>query len=158
MHTQNDKEKPKVIRLDFIFSYWIFLWYILYFFKIVKYSPKFILYVAMIDNVLLFSMLIYKKSSIYDITKFLAINTFIKYLPIYTLRDEKIKREDIIAGIILFIIYLIYIFINNNNILEVYNKIIKGYSDKNNEYKTPTSSLYDSVYNKLTDSFKILNK
>ena len=65
MHTQNDKEKPKVIRLDFIFSYWIFLWYILYFFTIVKYSPKFILYVAMIDNVLLFSMLIYKKSSIY---------------------------------------------------------------------------------------------
>jgi hypothetical protein len=137
----------KQIRLDFIFSYWIFVWYILYFLKFVKYSPKFALYVAMIDNMILLSILIYKKSSIYDIAKFLAINTFIKYLPIYTLLDEKIKRRDIIATIILFLIYLIYVYVNNNNIYEIYNKIIKGYTE--DEYKTPISAFYDSIFNKL---------
>ena len=138
----------KQIRLDFIFSYWIFIWYILYILKIVKYSPKFALYVAMIDNIILLSILIYKKSSIYDITKFLAINTFIKYLPIYTLLDEKIKTKDIIATIILFLIYIIYVYVNKNDIYNIYNKLIKGYSNLE-EYKTPVSAFYDYMFNKL---------
>jgi hypothetical protein len=143
----------KQIRLDFIFSYWIFTWYILYLLKIIKYSPKFALYVAMIDNMILLGILIYKKSPIYDITKFLAINIFIKYLPIYTLLDEKIKTRDIIATIILFLIYIVYIYVNNNDIYGIYNKLIKGYSDSE-EYKTPASAFYDSIFNKLTDSAK----
>ena len=150
MYIDNKEDnKHKIIRLDFIFSYWIFLWYILYFFKIVKYSPKFILYVAMIDNIILFLILLYKRSTIYDITKFLAINTFIKYLPIYTLLDEKIIFRDVIAGVVLFIIYLIYIAVNNNNIVEIYKKLINGYNDKNKEYKTPISYWYDIIYNKI---------
>ena len=106
----------------------------------------------MIDNIILFFILLYKRSSIYDITKFLAINTFIKYLPIYTLLDEKIKLRDVIASIILFVIYLIYIFINNYNVYELYNKLIKGYGNDgndDNEYKTPISQYYDIIYNKL---------
>lgn len=149
------EDKPKIIRLDFIFSYWIFLWYILYFFKIVKYSPKFILSFAMIDNALLFITLIYKKSSYYDLIKFFAINTFIKYLPLYTLRGEKIKREDVMVSIALLIIYFIYIFINNNDIYNVYNKLISGYSDDKQKYKTPISALYDNMYNKLNEIMKL---
>jgi hypothetical protein len=109
----------------------------------------------MIDNIILLSILIYKKSSIYDITKFLAINTFIKYLPIYTLLDEKIKTRDIIATIILFLIYIVYIYVNNNDIYSIYNKLIKGYSNSN-EYKTPVSAFYDSIFNKLSNIIKIL--
>ena len=32
------------LRFDLVFSYWIFIWYILYICHIVEYSPKFVFY------------------------------------------------------------------------------------------------------------------
>ena len=41
-------------RLDYVFSYWIFAWFILYYYKIVKSLPLFILLIAIIENSFLF--------------------------------------------------------------------------------------------------------
>ena len=38
-------------RIDFVFSYWIFLWYILYEFKITQYNPKWALTFGLIENI-----------------------------------------------------------------------------------------------------------
>ena len=39
-----------MIRPDLIFSYWIYLWYILYIFKVLKYNPKLAIIFGMIKN------------------------------------------------------------------------------------------------------------
>jgi len=39
------------LRIDLVFSYWVYFWYILYAFKITNYSPKFPLILGLIDNI-----------------------------------------------------------------------------------------------------------
>ena len=45
-------------RFDFIFSYWIFIWYILYELKIVSYNPKGALVFALVENLILFQIIL----------------------------------------------------------------------------------------------------
>ena len=50
------------LRIDLVFSYWMFFWYILYAFKLTKYSPKFIIGLGIIENfIMLLLMFYYKK-------------------------------------------------------------------------------------------------
>ena len=46
-----------MIRPDLIFSYWIYLWYILYIFKVVKYNPKLAIICGMIENLVIFLLM-----------------------------------------------------------------------------------------------------
>jgi hypothetical protein len=140
------------LRLDYVFSYWIFLWFILYELKLVKYSPKFIIIIGIIENLGLFSYFIYKKSSFYNIAKFIIINIFIKIIPLYLVWKDKIIWNDIIASLVLFLIYLLWLVINNrsNYLFNEYNKLIKGYI--NQKYKNKQSFLgysYDFIYRKI---------
>jgi len=140
------------LRLDFIFSYWIFLWFILYEVKIIKYSPKFVIILGLIENFGLFLYFIYKKSSLYNISKFIIINIFIKIIPLYLVYNDKIISKDIIASFILFLIYLLWLIVNNrfNYLFNEYNELIKGYV--NQKYKNKQSFLgysYDFIYRKI---------
>ena len=140
------------LRLDYVFSYWIFLWFILYELKLVKYSPKFIIIIGIIENLGLFSYFIYKKSSFYNIAKFIIINIFIKIIPLYLVWKDKIIWNDIIASLVLFLIYLLWLVINNrsNYLFNEYNELIKGYI--NQKYKNKQSFLgysYDFIYRKI---------
>jgi hypothetical protein len=141
------------IRLDFIFSYWIFLWFVLYkLTNIIKYSPKFIIILGIIENFGLLLYLIYKKSSYYNITKFIIINTFIKIIPLYLIINDKIILRDVIASIILFLIYLLWLFINNKFefIFNGYNDLIIGYTtNKTSKKQTFISYLYEYLYRKI---------
>jgi len=119
-------------RLDYVFSYWIFAWFILYYYKIVKYSPLLILIIASIENIFLFiyHLFIYlfidnSKYNLFKLFAFIFINFFIKILPLYylikiennikTIEEliKLIKKDDILIGLYLFLIYLIWLYINN---------------------------------------------
>jgi hypothetical protein len=116
--------------IDFIFSYWIFAWYLLYEFKYIKhkYSPKLALIIALIDNmILLLLMVIYNNNIIY-ILLFCLVQLCIKIIPLWRLRNNNIY--DLKSLFILFIIYIIWLFINNTNIF-LLNKI-KMYKIQNN--------------------------
>ena len=143
----------KIIRSDFIFSYWIFSWFLLYYFNIVKYSPKFVLILGLIENCFLLLFLIIYKSTLYKITKFIVINTIIKVIPLYLVWNDKIIKRDIYATIILFLIYLLWIYLNGG--IEYfyisYKKLIKNYmtspklSSENKEATLP-SYIYDNIF------------
>lgn len=143
----------KIIRSDFIFSYWIFAWFLLYFFNIVKYSPKFVIILGLIENCFLLLFLIIYKSTLYKIIKFIVINTIIKVIPLYLVWNDKIIKRDIYATIILFLIYLVWIYLNGG--IEYfyisYKKLIKNYmtrpkfSDENKEATLP-SYIYDNIF------------
>ena len=107
----------KSLRIDLVFSYWIYFWYILYAFKITSYSPKFPLILGLIDNIImLFLMLVYGTSR-RTIFYFIVINTLIKIVPLYYLRKEPLKTRDIYFTIFLFILFIFWLHINKQSLI-----------------------------------------
>jgi hypothetical protein len=122
-------------RIDFIFSYWIFSWYLLYITNTIEYSPKFILLLGIIENIILLFFITQNGSTIETIIKFILINTVIKIVPYYTIRNDKIKDKDILVSCVIFIIYNIWLYINNTTIVNIYYKIYNSLI--NNKENTP---------------------
>lgn len=138
------------LRADLVFSYWIYFWYVLYAFKIIRYSPKFPLILGLIDNIImLFLMLVYGTSK-RTIFYFIIINTLIKVVPLYYLRNETIKMKDIGFTVFLFIIFIIWLNMNKQslfgNIKLIHDSLLYG---KDN---TP----FMAFINKLKTNFKNL--
>jgi hypothetical protein len=138
----------KKLRFDLVFSYWIFLWYILYVFNIVIYSPKFLLIIGLIYNIImLFFMFIYRTNKT-TIFYFILINTFIKVLPLYYLKNKLIKISDIYFSILLFCLFILWLHINKQSLLGntkiIHDSLLYG----NN--KTP----FIVLLNKIKTNFK----
>ena len=108
-----------MIRPDLIFSYWIYLWYILYIFKVVKYNPKFAIICGMIENlIILLLMCIYNTKKIL-VVLFIIMFVILKLIPLYTIWNDNIKLYDDIKNTsLLFIIYLLWIHLNQLNITD----------------------------------------
>jgi len=138
------------LRADLVFSYWIYLWYVLYAFKITTYSPKLPLILGLIDNIImLFLMLVYGTSK-RTIFYFIIINTLIKVVPLYYLRNEAIKMKDIYFTIFLFIIFIFWLHLNKQslfgNIKLIHDSLLFS------QDKTP----FMTLINKLKSNFKNL--
>ena len=113
----------------FYFSDWLYIWFILYKFKVTNFNPKFFILIGIIENIIILGFLFkyvnkikyYKKITIYFTTKLLIL---------YLLQDTNIKFNDIIVGMILYLIYNIYlkIFFNQTN--------IEYYKERINELNT----------------------
>lgn len=115
------------MRVDMVFSYWIYIWYILYIYKFTSYSPKFSLVLGVIDNfIMLILMVIYGQTIIY----FIIVNTLIKVIPLYNLRNETIKLQDIYFTIGLFGIFIGWLYINEQsltgNLKIIYDSLLFG--------------------------------
>lgn len=131
------------LRFDLVFSYWIYLWYILYALHATSYSPKFPLLLGLFDNIIMFILMIIYGTSSRTIIYFIIINTFIKVVPLYYLRNEKISIIDIYFTICLFLLFIIWLYINNQSLTGnaklIYNSLLYG---KN---KTPFMSLLNQI-------------
>jgi hypothetical protein len=112
----------KHTRIDYVFSYWIFLWYIFYEFKITKYNPKWFITIALIENIYLLFLLFYYKNSFNNIIIFCFINFFIKVIPLWRLRKTIYEINGLYSGIIIFFIYLLWLKVNNVS-LDISNSI-----------------------------------
>jgi len=131
-----------------VFSYWVFAWFILYVCKIISFSPKFAIILGLIDNaIMLILMLIYTKNR-YTILYFIIINSFIKIIPFYYLRNETIKFKDIYFTIALFCVFVIWLHINKQsltgNLQLIYNSILYGHN------KTPFIAFINKFQNNFT--------
>ena len=80
-------------------------------------------------------MMIIKGTKRITILYFIIINFLIKVLPIYYLRAETIRIKDVYMTILLFVIFILWLYINNISLIEnikiIYNSLIYG------ENKTP---------------------
>ena len=126
------------LRPDFILSYWIFAWYILYITKVVSYSPKLIILLGIFENFITFMIMVLYGSNVKTIIYFIIINVFIKIIPFYTVRNETIRSRDIFATIFVILVYLLWVKINGQSVIKYYTKII--YSLTHN--KTDTIGIY----------------
>jgi len=134
----------KVVRFDYIFSYWIFVWWVLYKIKVIKYNPKILLIIGIIVN--LFHLLIKIKNENYcSIPSFLFINFIIKIIPLISVLDIEIIniKEDFLFGLALLIFYLFWLYVND----KMYILKMKFLTDKNSEIKPPSEYYFEKIFN-----------
>jgi len=110
-----------MLRIDFIFSYWVFFWDLLYVFNLVPYNPKFAIICGFIENCLLLVCMIIFKTSLKIVTLFFTMVFLLKLIPLYFLRNCPIKLDDVYATIGLFLIYLLWLTFNNKSINDFLN-------------------------------------
>jgi hypothetical protein len=118
------------LRPDLVFSYWIYVWYVLYVFKLIQYSPKLALIIGVIDNIFMFIMMLLYGTSKKTIFYFIIVNTLIKVVPLYYLKNEQIKVTDIYFTCGLFLLFIIWLHINKQslvgNIKIIYDSLLYG--------------------------------
>ena len=144
----------QLLRSDFILSYWILAWFILYIIGIVRTSPFFVTVLAIILNIITLLYLIISNASVYNITKFIIINTIIKGLPLWYMmvRGHIITRSSIIATALMIASYYIWLRMNDMNIDKIiYVLIQEGYIHRTKtSYKSFFGYWYDVAYDKIT--------
>ena len=132
------------MRFDYLFSYWIFVWYLLYFFRFTNYNPKFVLICAIIENIFFLFFMIYYKTYLSVIILFLLGMFIIKIIPLYLIWNTNIKWRDIVFTFILLFIYIIWLYINNVSIYYVLNELKQVILNKK---KFPSIELLLKIYN-----------
>jgi hypothetical protein len=105
-----------MISFDELFSTWIFGWYILYIVGMIQYSPKYWFIIALV-TILILAFSIKLKMSIIVVGIF---GIFLKGIPLYTIRNDPCKLCDILFGIMLFIMYLIWLQYKNVDPIDIY--------------------------------------
>lgn len=106
-----------MISFDELFSTWIFIWYILYILDIIQFSPKY-WFIIILFAVLLLACIIKIKMSVIVVGVFGII--CLKAIPLYTIRNDICKLCDILFGIMLFIIYLLWLQYKNVDPINIY--------------------------------------
>jgi hypothetical protein len=94
-------------RFDLVLSYWIFAWFLLHMAGLIRASPKLALCVGLAENILQLCVMFFYGADY--VAGFVAINVFIKVLPLYIVWRERIRwREDLENLGILVAAYLLY--------------------------------------------------
>jgi hypothetical protein len=113
-----------IVSPQYIFSYWIFTWFLIYEVGWTKYNPFLLLCIGLIANVLtVFSMMYYRNDWV-SILVYCFINTFLKVIPVFLLWGSKIKSRDFYASIGLFVIYLLFVYVNNK--MDIYFQVVES--------------------------------
>lgn len=113
-----------MLRPDFIFSYWIFTWFLFYYFRLTDFNPLFALICGLIFNCFqIIAYLFYNnyKKALY----FLIVNILIKIIPISLIYNHKIVFKDIYLTFLLLIIFMIYSKIFSENQLKSFMNSLK---------------------------------
>lgn len=103
------------MRFDYVFSYWIFAWYVFYAFNLTTFHPKIALVVGLIHNTGLLLTMIYYKNDWIHIATFCFINTFIKVIPLWTVRNDPYRWKDFYALVVYYMIYLVWLYVNGQH-------------------------------------------
>ncbi len=137
------------MRLDFIFSYWILLWYLAYAIKFTDINPKFALVFGLAENIIMFSYIAYLGTPADILMRFGMSNLIIKIIPLYLLRREPIRRVDVIMTLLVFGLYNAWLYVNGETFSRVVAKITDSLVHNKNE--TPFMKLLDHVERKIKD-------
>jgi hypothetical protein len=135
------------MRLDFIFSYWILIWYLAYVIKFTNISPKFALMFGVAENIAMFSYIAYVGTPISILMRFGFANLIIKIIPLYLLRGEPIRRVDVIMTLLIFGLYNTWLYVNG----ETFSRVVAQITDSlvHNKNETPFMKLLDNVERKM---------
>jgi hypothetical protein len=118
------KENRIVIRNDLMVSNWALLLYILYMLRILRISPLPLLVFATGVATTCVLIGIYSDNiSLNNFLAFIVMTFFLKVIPIYTIRNEKVTDKVMLFSLSIFIIYLLYLDANNTSFISVYEAL-----------------------------------
>jgi hypothetical protein len=135
------------ITWDLLFSYWLFYWFLIYyivihfpsngtlyhFFKKTV-NPIIGLIIASIENVFTLMVLIYKNNSFVSTTKYFFAIILFKLVPIYMLKQYTVDIfYSFISFLLLFLIYCIYVKMNNQNVVSIYKTTFESILSNRND-------------------------
>jgi hypothetical protein len=104
---------------SYIFSYWLFLWTILYILNIVNFNPLFLLLPAILINLLELFVMFHYNNSTFHIIIFTILFIIMKLIPYYIIQNDKIKRNDIIFSLSIYGFYIFWLYITGENIIDL---------------------------------------
>jgi hypothetical protein len=130
-------DNMKSIRPDFLLSYWIFAWFLVYYSvdtvsipngktSYTKWihdhmNPMISLLFGLSENVFTFIYMIFQNVEFNILLKYFAMMLSIKIIPIYCIRNYPIRLFDnILSFLVIFGIYLIYLYTQGETISCVY--------------------------------------
>jgi len=108
----------KIERVDYVFSYWLFFSFVLFYFHVIPYNPKHVLILAALFGCVQF---IFRKVSSLRLFLIIIITVFIKFIPIYLLRNTTVTRNDDLFYLGMFVVYIGWLLVNKINLLEFVN-------------------------------------
>lgn len=118
------KENRIVIRNDLMVSNWALLLYILYMLRILRISPLPILVFATgVATTCVLIGIYYDNITLNNFLAYIVMTFFLKVVPIYTIRNEKVTDKVLLFSLSMFIIYLLYLDVNNTSFLSVYEAL-----------------------------------
>jgi hypothetical protein len=118
------KENRIVIRNDLMISNWALILYILYMLQIVKISPlPILLYATFVATTCVLIGIYYQNISANNFLAYIIMTFFLKIIPIYTIRNDKITKNVLLFSLSILVVYLLYLDINNTSFLSVYRAL-----------------------------------
>jgi len=155
--SKNTVDKTGALRFDFLFSYWIIVWFFLFYFTpekstapisqwIRKYlNPSLGFYVAFMENTATLLLLIIYNPDAWLIFKFICMIALLKGIPLYLLQNYPIHwKQDTLVFVVVFGIYNLYLAWNGTSLYGVYERTIT--SIKTGDDKTPLYALIHSIF------------
>ena len=121
-----------VLRVDLIFTNWIFLWFVLYLVDLTEYSPKIAFIISIIENI--GALLLLETANTRTLSSMFFI-IIIKFMAFFVVRNSRIRMQDVMAFVVLFLIYVAWVHINNESVIGYYKKIQQSLN--NNDNNTP---------------------
>jgi hypothetical protein len=106
-----------VDRFDFVFSFWIFVWYVFYELRLVSYNPKGILFISLAINLIGVGFMFYYLYSY--ILSFCVLMLLMKIIPLWRVWSTPYRMKDVYATFILAGIYFLWMLVNQQNPLDV---------------------------------------
>lgn len=157
-HRKYTTDKEGRIRFDFLFSDWMIIWFVCYYFLPTKYTNKYPItrffhqefnpllafLLGAIENAFTLIMIIVYTRDAKMTLKYLIMMTFAKVLPIYLLWNRPFHWiHNIVVLIIIFGIYNIYLLANDTNMFHVYERTFTSILEDRDQ--TPIYSFAKSV-------------
>ncbi len=134
-------------RFDLTFSYWILVWFLLYYNKFISYNPKIWYIFTLISVFIILLLMVYYNNNIYYILIFIFITILIKIIPLWLLRKTKIQISDFLFGFGLYFTYIIWLHINGMHYTEFTQKSYNNV--KNDVLSTPAAYYLYMLYKKF---------
>jgi hypothetical protein len=122
------KEWPKRARVDLYMSTWILVWWGLYIGHVTSLSPKFLLIIGLIGNIIGVAIAGAMHASIQNVIIMCLITAIIKCIPLYIIWNSPITKQSVMVSIVLYIFYFVWLEINHTNMWEVYSEVLEYFT------------------------------
>ena len=101
-----------MVRVEFIFSNWIFVWYVAYVLGLTKFNPKMVLILGIIHNICLSLVVLYFTRDYLRVIIFCVGLLLYKGVPLWTVRHAAYRLKDFYALVVYFLIFTVWLSVN----------------------------------------------